>query len=37
MRSGAGSVLGLQQGIQRSESSRYDHRLQGVLLGSAGA
>src|SRR5271165_1423658 len=26
------SVLGLQQEIQRSEDSRYDHRLHGVLL-----
>jgi transposase len=26
------SILGLQQEIQRSEESRYDHRLHGVLL-----
>ena len=26
------SVVGLQQEIQRSEESRYDHRLHGVLL-----
>src|SRR5438270_771896 len=26
------SVLGLQQEIQRSDESRYDHRLHGVLL-----
>ena len=30
--SGGTSVLGLQQEIQRSEESRYDHRLHGVLL-----
>jgi transposase len=30
--SDATSVLGLQQEIQRSEESRYDHRLHGVLL-----
>lgn len=30
------SVLGLQQEIQRSEESRYDHRLQGVLLVAQG-
>ena len=35
MISDATSVLGLQQEIQRSEESRYDHRLHGVLLGSA--
>ena len=32
MISDATSVLGLQQEIQRSEESRYDHRLHGVLL-----
>src|SRR3954447_4227752 len=30
------SVLGLQQEIQRSEQSRYDHRLHGVLLVAQG-
>ena len=30
------SVLGLQQEIQRSEESRYDHRLHGVLLVAQG-
>src|SRR6202162_3818458 len=30
------SVLGLQQEIQRSEESRYDHRLHGVLLVAEG-
>lgn len=30
--SGSASILGLQQEIQRSEESRYDHRLHGVLL-----
>jgi len=34
--SGATSVLGLQQEIQRSEESRYDHRLHGVLLVAQG-
>lgn len=29
-------VVGLQQEIQRSEESRYDHRLQGVLLVAQG-
>jgi len=29
-------VLGLQQEIQRSEESRYDHRLHGVLLVAQG-
>ena len=32
MISDATSVLGLQQEIQRSEESRYDHRLHSVLL-----
>ena len=32
----ATSVLGLQQEIQRSEESRYDHRLHGVLLVAQG-
>src|SRR5258706_3574028 len=32
----ATSVLGLQQAIQRSEESRYDHRLHGVLLVAQG-
>ena len=32
----AASVLGLQQEIQRSEDSRYDHRLHGVLLVAQG-
>ena len=32
MISDASSVLSLQQEIQRSEESRYDHRLHGVLL-----
>jgi transposase len=32
----AASVLGLQQEIQRSEESRYDHRLHGVLLVAQG-
>ena len=30
------SVLGLQQEIQRSDESRYDHRLHGVLLVAQG-
>ena len=30
------SVLSLQQEIQRSEESRYDHRLHGVLLVAQG-
>ena len=34
--SGATSVLSLQQEIQRSEESRYDHRLHGVLLVAQG-
>jgi len=34
--SGATSVLGLQQEIQRSEESRYDHRLHGVILVAQG-
>src|SRR3979411_3506616 len=34
--SGATSVVGLQQEIQRSEESRYDHRLHGVLLVAQG-
>src|ERR1700693_604334 len=34
--SGATCVLGLQQEIQRSEESRYDHRLHGVLLVAQG-
>jgi len=34
--SGSTSVLGLQQEIQRSEESRYDHRLHGVLLVAQG-
>ena len=34
--SDATSVLGLQQEIQRSEESRYDHRLHGVLLVAQG-
>jgi hypothetical protein len=32
----ATSALGLQQEIQRSEESRYDHRLHGVLLVAQG-
>src|SRR5271154_458982 len=32
----AASVVGLQQEIQRSEDSRYDHRLHGVLLVAQG-
>ena len=32
----ASMVFGLQQEIQRSEESRYDHRLQGVLLVAQG-
>ncbi len=32
----AASVVGLQQEIQRSEESRYDHRLHGVLLVAQG-
>jgi transposase len=32
----AASILGLQQEIQRSEDSRYDHRLHGVLLVAQG-
>lgn len=36
MISGATSVLGLQQEIQRSEEARYDHRLHGVLLVAQG-
>jgi transposase len=34
--SGAACVLGLQQEIQRSEESRYDHRLHDVLLVAQG-
>ena len=34
--SGPTSVLGLQQEIQRSQESRYDHRLHGVLLVTQG-
>src|ERR1700758_2838198 len=34
--SDASSVLSLQQEIQRSEESRYDHRLHGVLLVAQG-
>ena len=34
--SGATSVLGLQQEIQRSDESRYDHRLHSVLLVAKG-
>jgi len=34
--SDAASVLGLQQEIHRSEESRYDHRLHGVLLVAQG-
>lgn len=34
--SDAASVVGLQQEIQRSEDSRYDHRLHGVLLVAQG-
>src|SRR5438270_10242059 len=34
--SDAMSVLGLQQEIQRSDESRYDHRLHGVLLVAQG-
>jgi hypothetical protein len=30
------AVIGLQQEIQRSEESRYDHRLHGVLLVAQG-
>jgi transposase len=33
---GASAVIGLQQEIQRSEESRYDHRLHGVLLVAQG-
>jgi transposase len=36
MISDATAVLGLQQEIQRSEESRYDHRLHGVLLVAQG-
>jgi transposase len=36
MISDAMSVLGLQQEIQRSDESRYDHRLHGVLLVAQG-
>src|ERR1700716_3164990 len=36
MISDATSVLGLQQEIHRSEESRYDHRLHGVLLVAQG-
>ena len=36
MISDATSELGLQQEIQRSEASRYDHRLYGVLLVAQG-
>src|SRR5438552_10960301 len=36
MISDATSVLGLQQEIRRSEKSRYDHRLHGVLLVAQG-
>ena len=32
----ASMVVGLQQEIQRSEESRYDHRLHGVLLVAQG-
>src|SRR5438132_12746688 len=32
----ASAVVGLQQEIQRSEESRYDHRLHGVLLVAQG-
>src|SRR5207244_1269124 len=32
----AASIIGLQQEIQRSEESRYDHRLHGVLLVAQG-
>src|SRR5262252_2537402 len=32
----ASAVIGLQQEIQRSEESRYDHRLHGVMLGAPG-
>jgi transposase len=32
----ASAVIGLQQEIQRSEESRYDHRLHGVLLVAQG-
>src|SRR5512134_1151222 len=35
-RTDAVSVLSLQQEIQRSEESRYDHRLHGVLLVAQG-
>ena len=34
--SGTTSVLGLQQEIQRTEESRYEHRLHGVLLVAQG-
>jgi hypothetical protein len=34
--SDATSVLSLQQEIQRSEESRYDHRLHGILLVAQG-
>ena len=34
--SGSTSILALQQEIQRSEESRYDHRLHGVLLVAQG-
>lgn len=33
---GAASVVSLQQEIQRSEESRYDHRLHGILLVAQG-
>ena len=36
MISDAMSVLGLQQEIHRSDESRYDHRLHGVLLVAQG-
>lgn len=36
MISDASSVIGLQQEIQRSDESRYDHRLHGVLLVAQG-
>ena len=34
--SDAASIIGLQQEIHRSEESRYDHRLHGVLLVAQG-
>ena len=36
MAEAASAVIGLQQEIQRSEESRYDHRLHGVLLVAQG-